>query len=219
MREAPRGVTPGPSRVQDRRTRLLGAGSGVAFGWRGRPGPSGPDRFGVAGMLLSGGLVRRAPRFSGETEGRVLVENLKRVVAGRKARGTPTVRQGLGAPGAPSPRERAQKAQEGKTREAGSTAEGTGSGEANETQESIGPGRLRPPWGTDLRGEQDLEAAGHRDLLVLRAAERDVKNSRKGSGVERRTAPRRGNTLKGEPHEWHRPSRPEGAGGRKPSGG
>lgn len=86
-------------------------------------------------------------------------------------------------------------------------------------QESIGPGRLRPSRGTDLRGEQDLEAAGHRDLLVLRAVERDVKNSRKVSGVERRTAPRRGKTLKGEPHEWHRPSRSEGHGGRKPSGG
>jgi hypothetical protein len=120
-------------------------------------------------MLLFDGLVRRTPRFSGETEGRVLVENLKRVVAGREAGGTPTVRQGPGAPGAPSPVERAQEAQEGKTREAGTTAEGTGSGEANETQESIGPGRLRPPRGTDLRGEQDLEAAGHRDLLVLRA--------------------------------------------------
>jgi hypothetical protein len=87
------------------------------------------------------------------------------------------------------------------------------------TQESIGPGRLRPSRGTDLRGEQDLEAAGHRDLLVLRAQERDVMNSRKGSDVERRTAPRRGNTLKGEPHEWHRPSWPGGAGGSKPSRG
>lgn len=75
-------------------------------------------------MLLSGGLVRRAPRFSGETEGRVLVENLKRVVVGREAGGEPTVRQGPGAPGAPSPRERAQKAQEGRIREAGSAAEG-----------------------------------------------------------------------------------------------
>jgi len=66
--------------------------------------------------------------------------------------------------------------------------------------------RLRSRKGTDLRGEQDLEAAGHRDLLVLRAAERDVKNGKKGTGVERRTAPRGGKTLQGEPHEWHRPS-------------
>jgi hypothetical protein len=168
MREAPRGVTPEPSRVQTagralrsglghrlrvmRSHRFLGTGTvrqppetlsgadpGAAFGWCGRPGPSGPDRFGVAGMLLSGGLVRRAPRSSGETEGRVLVENLKRVVAGREASGAPTVRKGPEAPGVPSPAERAQKAQEGKTREAGSTAEGKGSGEATEN-----PGEYRP---------------------------------------------------------------------------
>jgi hypothetical protein len=75
-------------------------------------------------MLLSGGLVRRAPRFSGETEGRVLVENLKRVVAGREAGGEPTVRQDPEVPGVSSPVERTQKAQEGRVREAGSTAEG-----------------------------------------------------------------------------------------------
>jgi hypothetical protein len=87
------------------------------------------------------------------------------------------------------------------------------------------PGEHRPGvdsgrrTGTDPRSEQDLGAAGHRDLLVLRAAGRDVMNGKKGVGAERRTALRGGKALQGEPHEWYRPSRSEGAGGSKPSGG
>jgi hypothetical protein len=77
---------------------------------------------------------------------------------------------------------------------------GESSGEEKENPREQRPrtafGRSR---GTDPRGEQDLEAAGHRDLLVLRAAGRDVKNSKKGSGAERRTAPRGGKALKGNP--------------------
>jgi hypothetical protein len=65
-------------------------------------------------------------------------------------------------------------------------------------QESIGPGTaFGSGKGTDPRREQNLEAAGHRDLLVLRARERDVKNGKKGTGVERRTALRGGKALKG----------------------
>jgi hypothetical protein len=69
--------------------------------------------------------------------------------------------------------------------------------------------RKRPSGRRRIRisaGNKNLGAAGHRDLLVLRAAERDVRNGKKGSGAERRTALRRGKALKGEPHEWHRSS-------------
>jgi hypothetical protein len=42
--------------------------------------------------------------------------------------------------------------------------------------ESNGRGELRFAAGTDLCREQGPGAAGHRDLLVLRAGARDVKN-------------------------------------------
>jgi len=73
--------------------------------------------------------------------------------------------------------------------------------------------------GTDLRREQSPEVAGHRDLLVLRAGERDVRNGRRAS------APRGVLLCGGErlwrvkPHERHRSSRPGRAGGSKPSRG
>jgi len=88
------------------------------------------------------------------------------------------------------------------------------------TQESSGPRTTSGSGrGTDPRREQNLEAAGYRDLLVLRARERDIRNGRKGTGAERRTALRGGKALKGEPHEWYRSSRSEGMAGSKPSGG
>jgi hypothetical protein len=73
--------------------------------------------------------------------------------------------------------------------------------------------------GTDLRREQSPEVAGHRDLLVLRAGERDVINGKRAS------APRGVRLCGGErlwrvkPHERHRSSRPERVGGSKPSRG
>jgi hypothetical protein len=45
--------------------------------------------------------------------------------------------------------------------------------------ESIGLSGPRSAAGTDLRGEQGPGAAGHRDLLVLRAGARDAGNSRR----------------------------------------
>jgi hypothetical protein len=49
--------------------------------------------------------------------------------------------------------------------------------ERQEAHESIGRGGPRSAAGTDLRREQGPGAAGHRDLLVLRAGARDVRNS------------------------------------------
>ena len=46
-----------------------------------------------------------------------------------------------------------------------------------EAHESIGRGRPRFAAGTDLCREQGPGVAGHRDLLVLRAGARDVRNS------------------------------------------
>jgi hypothetical protein len=73
--------------------------------------------------------------------------------------------------------------------------------------------------GTDLRREQSPEVAGHRDLLVLRAGERDVRNGRRAS------APSGVRLCGGErlwrvkPHGRHRSSRSGRAGGSKPSRG
>ena len=47
------------------------------------------------------------------------------------------------------------------------------------THESIGLSGLRPGSGTDPRREQRLGAAGHHDLLVLRAGECDVRNGKR----------------------------------------
>ncbi len=66
-----------------------------------------------------------------------------------------------------------------------------------EAHESIGRGGPRFTAGTDLCREQDPGAAGHRDLLVLRAGARDVRNSMRVKGAARRTALRRGNALEG----------------------
>jgi hypothetical protein len=46
-------------------------------------------------------------------------------------------------------------------------------------QESIGPHGFRPVRGTGPRREQSPGAAGHRELLVLRARARDVRNGRR----------------------------------------
>jgi len=249
MREAPRGVTPEPSRVQDRwscsseRFRAPPSGDAIDLVLRDRigsvaaePAPRGGigRRFRVARSARSFGIgsvrcrrdapVRRT-RPSGTTvlgrnrgpgSGGEPQESCRRPRGRRRtdrsskpwSAGRPlSPREDAGSAGGPDPGSRVRGGRRNALERRG------------KTQESIGPRRLRPPKGTDLRGEQDLEAAGHRDLLVLRAVERDVKNSRKGTGAGRRTAPRRGKTLQGEPHEWHRPSWPEGAGGRKPSGG
>ena len=48
--------------------------------------------------------------------------------------------------------------------------------ERRKAQESSGRGRPRFAVGTDLRREQSPGVAGHRDLLVLRAGARDVRN-------------------------------------------
>jgi hypothetical protein len=65
--------------------------------------------------------------------------------------------------------------------------------ERRKTQESIGP--LEPLGSgrdTDPRGEESPEVAGHRDPLVLRAEERDVRNGM------RATAPKGVRLCEGE---------------------
>jgi hypothetical protein len=72
---------------------------------------------------------------------------------------------------------RAVKVQEGRDREADLAAPGESSGEAEKPMRASARVDSGPYAGTDLRREQSLGAAGHRDLLVLRARERDAKNS------------------------------------------
>ena len=248
MREAPRGVTPGPSRVQPPggsselirasssdgavdlvlRDRIGSVAAGLAL--RSRSGcrlraTQLVGSFGTGSVRYRRDAPVRRTRPSGTT---VLGRNRGPGSGGepqescRGPRGRRRADRSTMPWSAGRPLSRREDAESAGGKGPGSRIHG-GRGQTLErrgkAQESIGPERLRPPKGTDLRGEQDLEAAGHRDLLVLRAAERDVKNSRKGIGAERRTAPRGGKTLQGEPHEWHRPSWPEGAGGRKPSRG
>jgi hypothetical protein len=136
----------------------------------------------------------RTPLSSGRNRGQVLVENLKRVGGSREGLACPCVREIPGAPIVRPPRGLTGEAQEGRTREAGSSSCGDRSGEAQKSHESIGLCGPRPEASTDLCGEQSPGAAGHRELLVLRAGARDAGNGK------RATAPKgvrlhRGETL------------------------
>lgn len=77
---------------------------------------------------------------------------------------------------------------------------------------------LRSGGGTDPRRDQSPEAAGHRDLLVLRAEDCDVTNGMRVRAL-RHSALWGGKALEGEPQEWYRLSKSEGVGGSKPSRG
>jgi hypothetical protein len=56
-----------------------------------------------------------------------------------------------------------------------------GSGEAQKPKRASAWRELRLASGTDLRREQRPEAAGHLDLLVLRAGGRDVRNGKRAT--------------------------------------
>jgi len=86
-------------------------------------------------------------------------------------------------------------------------------------QESIDPSPLRRGDGTDPRGEQGPGAAGHRDLLVLRAGARDARNGKRAT-ASKGVRLREGETLcRANPMSGTGPSGPESDGGRKPSRG
>jgi len=160
--------------------------------------------FGTGEPVMQGcscppGSVRSEPRFSGETEGRVQVARPARVAPLREEGSSSGRRQGPEASLDPSLRDGSRRrTREGSGQPGPRWTENTRS-ERTKAQESIGPETTSGSGrGTDPRREQNLEAAGHRDLLVLRARERDVRNGRKGSGAERRTALRGGKALKGE---------------------
>jgi len=249
MREAPRGVTPEPSRVQNRRTRsserVRAPLSGGAIGLVLR------DWIGPVCRRVRSSERVRAP-LSGGAIDLVLRDRVGSVSQGcscptdssvghhgsrekpragfwwrtsrelsRAARPAATRPFGkaLECRAPPLPQRGRGKHRRERSGKPDPRRKGKGSGEERKNPREYRLGAASAVTGTDPRGEQDLEAAGHRDLLVLRAAERDVKNSMKVTGAERRTAPRGGKALQGEPHEWHRPSWSEGAGGRKPSRG
>jgi hypothetical protein len=161
----------------------------------------------------------RTPLSSGAFRGQVLVENLKRAGRFREEPVCPCTRQILGAPAARSLRDLAGKAQEGWTREAGSAVCGDRSGEAQNSHESIGLHGPRPAAGTDLCGEQSPGAAGHRELLVLRAGARDAGNGKRAKALKS-VRLHRGETLcRANPTSGASPMGLGGAGGRKPSRG
>lgn len=125
------------------------------------------------------GSFRQDATVVGRNRGQVLVENLKRAGGGRESPACPRARQIPGAPPGWPPR--------GRLRE---SAGGTGTGSrtctargplwrGENTHESIGSSGPRPVMCTDLRGEQSPGAAGHRELLVLRAEVRDARNGKR----------------------------------------
>ena len=110
------------------------------------------------------------------------MENLKRVGSVREGRSYLQIRQGLEAPDVRSPRRSAVESAGRK--EPGSRPHGLRGNalERRKTQESIGPsGPSGPGRDTDPRGEESPEVAGHRDPLVLRAEERDVRNDKRAT--------------------------------------
>ena len=152
----------------------------VSFGRRGcrasvrSPAAQGSHRFSV-GVIRIG-----TPLSSGESEGRSWWQTSRESAGSRDPAGS-TVRQSPGAPRAPFFRVGSHKAQEGTGREADPTAFELCSGEALRNPREYRSVRASARVGTDPRGEQSPEAAGHRGLLVLRAEECDVRNSKRAT--------------------------------------
>jgi hypothetical protein len=177
-RAGPRVSPPGPIRI-------------ASPGRRGASG-FGPT-VGYAGFssVLGRSHPNGTPLSSGEPEGRSRWQT-SREPAGSRGPAGPIVRQSPGAPGGSVLRDGSSKAQEGTGREADPTAIGSvlWRGAAKPMRASARRTSVRA--GTDPRGEQCPGAAGHRDLLVLRAEERDVRNGK------RATAPKGVRLCEGE---------------------
>jgi hypothetical protein len=128
-------------------------------------------------MLRHSGSPERASLSSGETEGGFLVKTSRELVVPHGT-GYFGVRQGPGVPTVSSSSEvETVKVQEGRDREADPAAPEEHSGEAEKPMRVSARVDSGSYAGTDLRREQSPGAAGYRDLLVLRARERDVMNS------------------------------------------
>ena len=128
-------------------------------------------------MLRPSGSPERASLPSGEAEGSFLVKTSRELVVPHGT-GYFGVRQGPGVPAASSSSGvEAAKVHEGRDREADPAAPEEHSGEAEKPMRVSARVDSGPYAGTDLRREQSLGVAGHRDLLVLRARERDARNS------------------------------------------
>jgi hypothetical protein len=104
------------------------------------------------------------------------VENLKRAGGFRERSACPRVRPSPGAPPSQPPRGRLRESAGGASPGSRARAVWGPLWRGPETHESIGSSWPRPVACTDLRGEQGPEAAGHRQLLVLRAGARDAGN-------------------------------------------
>jgi hypothetical protein len=128
-------------------------------------------------VLRQSGSPERASLSSGEAEGSILVKTSRELVVLRGT-GYFGVWQGPGVPTVSTSSEvETAKVHEGRDREADLTAPEERSGEAEKPMRVSARVDFGLHAGTDLRREQSLGAAGHRDLLVLRARERDVMNS------------------------------------------
>jgi hypothetical protein len=142
--------------------------------------PSGRKAVG-ADLLTSGRINPTGHHCRRENRGQVLVENLKRVDGVRESPVCLPVRDPPEAPPGQPPRGRPWESAGGV--DAGSRVRGVRGTlwRGVKTHESIDSSGPRPVACTDLRGEQSPEAAGHRQLLVLRAGVRDAGNGRRAT--------------------------------------
>jgi len=144
------------------------------------------------------------------------VENLMRVGVGREAPPTRAAGKALERRPIDLLGGRWAKAQEGKDREAGSTVvRGTLWRGAGEAQESIG--RETSVTRNGLSQGTRPWSCGACRPSGPQSRRTGCQERQEGMDAERRTALREGKALKGEPHERHRSTRPEGGGGSKPS--
>jgi hypothetical protein len=148
------------------------------------PGGSGADRPRAAtavraGLLTSGRIIPTGRHCRRENRGQVLVENLMRVGGARESPACPRLLRSLERRPIDLPEVGRGKAQDGRVREAGPRSARGPLWRGENAHESIGSSGPRPVMCTDLRGEQSPEAAGHRQLLVLRAGARDARNGKR----------------------------------------
>jgi hypothetical protein len=141
------------------------------------PNPSTEEQSSDQVDASSIGLARASIAVVGRNRGQFLVKTSRELFV---PRGTDCfgVRQRPGVPIASTSSEAGtKKVHEGREREAVLAASGEHFGEAEKPMRASARVNSGSHAGTDLRREQSLGAAGHRDLLVLRARERDVMNS------------------------------------------
>jgi hypothetical protein len=194
---------PGPIRIASPRGRDARASARSSAA-------QGPHRFSV-GVIRVG-----TPLSSGEPEGRSRRQTSRESAGSRDPAGS-SVRESPGAPSGPSfESSRRKRMREGVGKPTLRRSSCALKRRCNPKRASVGPGfgpggygppRGAKPWSCGASWSSGPQSRRAR-----------CQKQQEGNDAERRTAPRGGKALKGEPQEWYRSSRPEGRGGSKPSG-